>query len=344
MTSNACVKSFKFVVKHFEKCILKTIFVMLVTLKFKMDMRRVTRSLAICTLIFSFPCFASEPSCTFELKAKNIKTGSITIAGFNQAHTIYVAYSQNNWNSKEGWADVTPIYTPGQDSINIKLPESLRIFDGEKCDHFSGTISCFSWDQSKQLISKCDFKLSQFTPERADSYCDNFNASYDGTNIVLRGLNNNSVRNWIAQTTDGWKTFKDITPNLYQCQTQDVYYIPASKPLGIICMYAHSKMADECRKTFDLSEYGNAKGIDRIIFIRKDETGSKEIRTVKGNFDLNTTVSIIDNLGKEINLPRQTSTDEGIKIILHSHIISSGLYTLKISSGKVASTSKLSVK
>lgn len=307
-------------------------------------MKTITFALAICSLIFSNLCFASQPLCTFQLTGQNQKTGSITIAGFNQANTIYVAYSPNNWNTKEGWADVTPIYTPGQDTIKIKLPESLRTFDGEVCDHFSGTISCFSWDQTKQLISKCDFKLSPSTSEKADSYCDNFNASYDGTNIVLRGLNNHSVNNWIAQTTDGWKTYKDITPNLFHCQTQDVYYIPASKPLGIICMSAHSKMADECRKTFDLSEYGQTKGIDKIIFIRKDDAGIKEIKCIRGNFDLNTSVSIIDNLGKEINLPQQTSTDEGIKIIVHSHIIQPGLYTIRINSSKQKSISKLTVK
>jgi hypothetical protein len=306
---------------------------------------KLNRHLAIAiTLLLCNIVNATEPLCTFELKTKNVKTGFITIAGFNHANTIYVAYSKNNWNSRDGWADVTPSYTPGQDTINLKLPESLRTFDGEVCDHFSGTISCFSWDQSKQLISKCDFKLSQFTPDRADSYCDNFNASYDGTNIVLRGLNNNSVRNWIAQTTDGWKTFKDITPNLYQCKTQDTYYVPATKPLGIICMYAHSKMNDECRKTFDLSEFGELKGIDRIIFIRKEGTVLKEIKTIKGNFDLSTSVSIIDKFGKEINLPQQSSTDEGIKIVLDSSIITSGLYTIKIASSKVTSISKIPIK
>ena len=307
-------------------------------------MKTITFALAICSLIFSNLCFASQPLCTFQLTGQNQKTGSITIAGFNQANTIYVAYSPNNWNTKEGWADVTPIYTPGQDTIVIKLPESLRTFDGEVCDHFSGTISCFSWNQAKQLISKCDFKLSPSTSEKADSYCDNFNASYDGTNIVLRGLNNHSVNNWIAQTTDGWKTYKDITPNLFHCQTQDVYYIPASKPLGIICMSAHSKMADECRKTFDLSEYGHSKGIDRVIFIRKDHTGLKDIKTVKGSFEINTIVTILDQYGKEIKLQEQSSSDEGIKIILNADIITSGLYTVKILSNKQTSISKLSVR
>jgi len=286
----------------------------------------------------------SKSNCTFQIVSKNLTTGVLTISGFNHASYIYLAYSKNNWNTKDGWVDVTPVYTPGQDAFEIKLPEALRVYDGVVCDHFSGTLSCFSWDQSKQLLSKCDFNLSMMTTEQTDQYCDRFDASYDGTNIVLRGLNNHSVNNWIAQTTDNWKTFKDITPDLYQCKTQDTYYIPANKPLGVICMFAHSKMIDECLKVFDLSEFGDSKMVDRIVLIRKNGNDLHEIKTIKGNFDLGTTISIIDKFGKHIYLPQKLSSSEGMRIVLDSSIITSGFYTIIITSSKSSSISKISIK
>jgi hypothetical protein len=190
--------------------------------------------------------------------------------------------------------------------------------------------------------------LIGITYKGQDQYCDNFRATYDGSNIIVSGLKNYSVNNWIGMTTDEWKTVKDITPNLHQCNSQDTYYIPVPKGQkpGIISMFAHARMTDECAKTFDLSENTLFLHYEKVTILRHFAENNRNviIKSFNAKFDDQTTISLYKQDGTKIPFAQRRSADEGIKIILDSTVIQPGIYALRISSPNMVSTNRISVQ
>ncbi len=263
--------------------------------------------------------------------------------------------------------DISSSWVPGQTTYITKSIPGTNLLNG------SGIVALSIWNKGNTLTGNksedcsATLKPSNFdatcTP-KSDNMCNSYDAKILSKNIITyTGLNNYSVGVWCGFTDDAWASFADLTPILiggvdkYDLDVAKYSYASGGKKSGLITlpvngtvdMLAHSKMPDQCKKSFTLKGTGTSRtdifspSVTNVVTAFPNPALNSQTVTIQGEFEYNSTVTILD-LNAAVVASTVVNGNSSIQINLSEFALKSGIYIVKVQSGDKYSVAKLMIK